>query len=438
MAVFPMPDVSAAQTIPYKMNFQGRLTDNNGQPVADGSYNMKFRIFDASSGGSEQWSETRETTNRVTVANGLFSTQLGDVTTLPVSIFTTQNLYFEIELPTPATATCSTASCASFTEGAMTPRSKLGASAYAFNADTVDGIDGANIAKLDTVNDFSERALFNDGIEVYEGADTTFYANATSISMYSPTVEASTDMFAVWDASYNNVILRADAANMIVKIGTVAVGTLANVRLLSTSAEFTGTVRIGTSTNGVDISGSGVALSGTARPTRTITLVPEYPGAVLTADGGSNTGTMTSDFCSHSALLNVNSTACGTTGDEHNYYAWTTTQGTVQDYDIYIRYRMPADYDTGSMANMRIWGWGTTSANEIVSLALYKGSGTACSTITNAITGNTTWNEGTSASPLGACSIAAGDFVTFKVRVAAGTNNVARAGEIRFEYRSKF
>lgn len=418
MASLLAPSASAAQTIPYKMNFQGRLTDTTGQPVANGSYNMKFRIFDASSGGSEQWSETRETTNRVVVTNGLFSTQLGDVTPLPVSIFTTQNLYFEIELPTPATATCSTASCASFTEGAMTPRSKLGSSPYAFNADTIDGIDGASLAQQGAANTFTAANIFNNTVTIGSSNSTT--------------------KFVVQDNGAT-ALLTADTSNTVVKVGTTAAGTLANVRLLSTDAEFTGTVRVGTSTNGIDMSGAnGFVLSGTARPTRTVTLVPEYPGAVLTPDGASNTGTMTSDFCSHSALLNINSTACGSSGDEHNYYAWTTTQGSAQDYDIYVRYRMPADYDTGSMANMRIWGWGTTSANEIVSLALYKGSGTACSTITNAITGNTTWNEATSASPLGACSIAAGDLVTFKVKLTAGTNNTARAGEIRFEYRSKF
>ena len=418
MASLLAPSASAAQTIPYKMNFQGRLTDTTGQPVANGSYNMKFRIFDASSGGSEQWSETRETTNRITVTNGLFSTQLGDVTPLPVSIFTTQNLYFEIELPTPATATCSTASCASFTEGAMTPRSKLGSSPYAFNADTIDGIDGASLAQQGAANTFTAANIFNNTVTIGSSNSTTKF---------------------VVQNNGATALLTADTSNTVVKVGTTAAGTLANVRLLSTDAEFTGTVRVGTSTNGIDMSGAnGLVLSGTARPTRTVTLVPEYPGAVLTPDGANNTGTMTSDFCSHSALLNINSTACGTTNDEHNYYAWTTTQGSAQDYDIYVRYRMPADYDTGSMANMRIWGWGTTSANEIVSLALYKGSGTACSTITNAITGNTTWNEATSASPLGACSIAAGDLVTFKVKLTAGTNNTARAGEIRFEYRSKF
>jgi hypothetical protein len=42
---------SALQTVPYKMNFQGRLTDASGNAMSNGTYNMKFRIYDALTGG---------------------------------------------------------------------------------------------------------------------------------------------------------------------------------------------------------------------------------------------------------------------------------------------------------------------------------------------------------------------------------------------------
>lgn len=139
----------ALQTIPYKMNFQGKLTNPSGIPLASGTYNMKFRIFDATTGGTQQWTEQRSVfagTGVTVTTGGLFSVQLGDVTSLPPALFTNQNLYFEVELPTPATATCATSSCESYTEGAMTPRNKLGSSAYAFNSDTLDGLDSTAFA----------------------------------------------------------------------------------------------------------------------------------------------------------------------------------------------------------------------------------------------------------------------------------------------------
>jgi len=169
--------VHAAQTIPYKVNFQGRLTDATGNIKADGLYNMRVRLYSAATGGSAVWTESRETTNRVQVTNGLFSIQLGDVTTLSPSLFTTYPLYLEIELPTPASANCSAAACGVFTEGAMTPRSPLGSSPYAFNADTVDGIDGASLARNDTsntftvgsTNTFNGKTQANDTISVVNG-----------------------------------------------------------------------------------------------------------------------------------------------------------------------------------------------------------------------------------------------------------------------------
>lgn len=41
--------------IPRVINYQGKVTDLSGVPVADGSYDMTFRMYDAESGGSEEW-----------------------------------------------------------------------------------------------------------------------------------------------------------------------------------------------------------------------------------------------------------------------------------------------------------------------------------------------------------------------------------------------
>lgn len=164
---------TSAVAPPTLMNFQGRLTNSAGNVVANGSYNMIFRIYDAASGGTLLWTETRETTDRVTVTNGLFSVKLGEVTPLSASTFSSNStLYFEIQLANPATATCSTAGCATY-EAAMTPRSQLATSAYAFNATNAEtataattattasnatnlgGVAAANYARLDVGNTFN-------------------------------------------------------------------------------------------------------------------------------------------------------------------------------------------------------------------------------------------------------------------------------------------
>ena len=53
-----------------------RLTHGSGQPVANGSYDLNFRIDDASAGGNTFWHETQ---NGVPVTDGLFTVVLGSV-----------------------------------------------------------------------------------------------------------------------------------------------------------------------------------------------------------------------------------------------------------------------------------------------------------------------------------------------------------------------
>ena len=156
--LFASQPAAAVQTVPYLINFQGRLTDNNGNVLADGSYNVKFRIFDAATSGTNLWEGDRvygASDHRITVQNGLFNIQFGDTgqgdPALSPSLFNTQtypNLYLEVELPTPATATCASNGCATWTEGAMTPRQPLAASPYAFNADNLDGLDSSAFVQL--------------------------------------------------------------------------------------------------------------------------------------------------------------------------------------------------------------------------------------------------------------------------------------------------
>lgn len=146
----------AAQTVPYKINFQGRLADSSGNILPNGSYNIKFRMFDAATSGTLKWNEDRTITgtdNRIVVTNGLFNIQFGDVSALSPTLFSGAfPLYLEVELPTPATSTCATNGCAVFTEGAMSPRQPLSSSPYALNADTIDGIDSSSLAQLNTSN----------------------------------------------------------------------------------------------------------------------------------------------------------------------------------------------------------------------------------------------------------------------------------------------
>ncbi|MDH3889583.1 MAG: hypothetical protein OEV49_00740 [candidate division Zixibacteria bacterium] len=84
--------VSAA--VPTTMNYQGRLTDDTGDPVADGDYSVTFTIYDSFEAGADLWTETRT----VATTNGLFTVLLGEVNPLTNSVFDGGTRYLGIQI----------------------------------------------------------------------------------------------------------------------------------------------------------------------------------------------------------------------------------------------------------------------------------------------------------------------------------------------------
>jgi hypothetical protein len=84
------------------LQYQGRLADpGSGEPVADGSYSMTFRLYTVASGGTALWTETKD----VAVQGGLFSTSLGDTVALSQSLFNGQELWLGIKVGSDDEAT---------------------------------------------------------------------------------------------------------------------------------------------------------------------------------------------------------------------------------------------------------------------------------------------------------------------------------------------
>jgi len=168
---------------------------------------------------------------------------------------------------------------------------------------------------------------------------------------------------------------------------------------------------------------------GGAGTTKTVTLAPEFPGAVLTGDGTSNTGTMTSDFCSGSSRQNINTSVCTVATESYNYYSWTANA--TNDYDVWIRWQVPSDFSsftsTGSFN-----GW-RTSTSDSVTMTFYNNSVSSCASAS--ISGTVaTWNN-TSLSGLTGCSPSPGDVLNIRVQLSIGVNSeFARVGEITLIY----
>ena len=124
--------------VPDLVNLQGRLTDAAGNPVADGSYSIRFSIWGAPSGGSELWNETQS----VSTSAGLFNVLLGSVTTLSRAVFDGSACYLELKVgadpPMTPRQRFATVPYAFFAEEATTAGSALGLSRLGFSTTTVD------------------------------------------------------------------------------------------------------------------------------------------------------------------------------------------------------------------------------------------------------------------------------------------------------------
>jgi hypothetical protein len=125
--------VAIAQ-IPKLISYQGFLTDND-QPVADDTYDITVKIFDAVSAGNELWSEDLQ----VNTINGLFSTVLGANTPLDLLF---DQAYF-----------VSTA----FEGTELLPRIAMTGSPYAFNS-----ITAGNPFALDNADGSAQEVVYVD------------------------------------------------------------------------------------------------------------------------------------------------------------------------------------------------------------------------------------------------------------------------------------
>ena len=88
----------------YTMNYQGKLADNTGATVTNGTYQIVFKLYTAPTGGAAIWTETRSAGNKVTVTNGLFSVMLGGLTSL-ASVNFNQPLYLGVTVEADAEMT---------------------------------------------------------------------------------------------------------------------------------------------------------------------------------------------------------------------------------------------------------------------------------------------------------------------------------------------
>ena len=113
-------DISSIES-PHMINYQGRLTNISGTLVADGSYPMAFKIYDAETAGTLLWEESQT----VVVNKGMFNVLLGAVNNTLAAKLPSQGVYY-LEIKTGTEV--------------MTPRQRIASAASALNGVPRGGI----------------------------------------------------------------------------------------------------------------------------------------------------------------------------------------------------------------------------------------------------------------------------------------------------------
>jgi hypothetical protein len=136
------------------INYQARLLTGTGAVVPDGTYNVQFKIYcggdgtlstlttDCTSSTQEKllWTETRESTNKVTVKNGFFSVYLGSVTAFGSSVdWNEDKLWLTVNIGTTG---------APVYDGEMSPFTRFSSTPYALNSKLLGGLASTSFLQL--------------------------------------------------------------------------------------------------------------------------------------------------------------------------------------------------------------------------------------------------------------------------------------------------
>ena len=187
-----------AFAVPSEMNYQGKVTDTGGNPL-DGKYAMKFRLYNALTGGTQLWNYPDGEEQSVLVTDGIYNVSLGVLSPLFEDIFSGDNLYLEVLIYHEDSSAWET----------LSPRQHLTSTAFAFRAANADALDGFES------NDFAIASHNHDASYVNENQEKSI----TSAMIVNGSITAA-------DLATNSVNASeiAPAAVGVSEIGNNAVG----------------------------------------------------------------------------------------------------------------------------------------------------------------------------------------------------------------------
>ena len=167
-----------------------------------------------------------------------------------------------------------------------------------------------------------------------------------------------------------------------------------------------------TGTNWVNFSGGGV----NAKKVYSA----EYAGAIFSADATDNLGTMTAENA-------------GASNNYMNYYQWSSTQSTTQDYDVVLRFTLPNDFQSWQTNAIQVDYVVSNAASATLSTSIYLETGGAA--LATASGTATTWAKVSIASATDLASLTTpGMTAVIILKLAASDDATVRIGDVTLNY----
>jgi hypothetical protein len=150
-----------SQSIPQTINYQGLLKNASGVVVANGDYNLTFKLYDVESGGSPLWAETK----LITILDGIINTQLGSVSPITLPFDTEYWLGITIAA-----------------EIELSPRIKLASVPYSFTSMNVPdaSLTAAKIANGQIVKSINS---LTDNVNLVAGTNITIVPSGNNLTI---------------------------------------------------------------------------------------------------------------------------------------------------------------------------------------------------------------------------------------------------------------
>ena len=124
----------AGADVPQLINYQGRLTDVDDQPVADGTYDITFTVYRTDE--AVVWTSGPQP---VLVINGLFNYALGSAVPLPLTVISTNyDRFLGIKVGS---------------DPELVPRTQLISVPYAYKVGSIEGAAGGSVSGTLTLSD---------------------------------------------------------------------------------------------------------------------------------------------------------------------------------------------------------------------------------------------------------------------------------------------